>query len=105
MRIIAHHTDVLVFFRQLEHNAVLGKVGVLILIHQDIAKLRLIAGKHIRMVAEKQESIEQQIIEVHSIRLSATFPIAAVNIAQGGHFGGAVAFVGFLVVGIARRRH
>ena len=59
LRIITHHTDVLMLFRQLKHNTVLGKVGVLILIHQNIAKLRLIAGKHIRMVAEKQESIKQ----------------------------------------------
>ena len=100
---IANSEKVFSFTRNCVKNAVLHLVGVLILVHQNIAKLRLIAGKHIRMVAEKQESIEQQIIEVYSIRQLATFSIAAVNIAQGGHLGGAIAFVGCFVVGLARR--
>lgn len=101
LRVIAHHTDVLMLFCQLKHNAVLGKVGVLVLVHQNIAELRPIACKHLRTVAEKQEGIEQQIVEIHGIRLPATLPVAAVNIAYGRHLGRTIAFVGFFVVGIA----
>ena len=105
LRVIAHHTDVLMLFCQLKHNAVLGKVSVLVLVHQDIAELRPVACKHLRTVAEKQKGIEQQIVEIHGIRLPATLPVAAVNIAYGRHLGRTIAFVGFFVVGIARRRH
>ena len=103
--IITHHTDVPVLLGQLEHDTVLGEVRVLILVHQDVTELRLITGKHIRMIAEKQESVEQQIIEIHCIRLPATLPVTAVNIAYGRHLGSTVAFVSLFIVGIARRRH
>ena len=85
LRVVAHHADVPVLGSQLKHDAVLGKVGVLILVHKDVFEMLAVLGQHLRMVAEKQESIEQQVVEVHRIRLAATLPIALVDIAHGRH--------------------
>ena len=101
--IIPHHTYVLVILSQLQHNAVLCKVGILILIDQNIAELILIAGQHLGVVAKQQESIEQQIIKIHCIRLPASFPIPAVDIADCRHLCRTVSFVGFFVIGITVR--
>lgn len=57
------------------------------------------------MVAEEQEGIEQQVVEVHRIGLAATFPVAAVHIAQGGHLGRAIVLVCLLAAGIVGGRH
>ena len=105
MRIVAHHADVLVVLGQLEHDAVLGHVRVLILVHKNVAELLLVAGQHVGMVAEEQEGIEQQVVEVHRVGLAATLPVAAVHVAQGGHLGRTVVLIRFLVAGIVGRRH
>ena len=103
--IVANDADVVGAARQQPHQMELRNACVLVLVHQDIAELRPVACKHLRTVAEKQKGIEQQIVEIHGIRLPATLPVAAVNIAYGRHLGRTIAFVGFFVVGIARRRH
>ena len=105
LRIVAHHADVLVVLGQLEHDAVLGHIRVLILVHEDVAELLLVAGQHVGMVAEEQEGIEQQVVEVHRVGLAATLPVAAIDVAQSRYLGRAVVLIRFLVAGIVGRRH
>ena len=83
--IIAHHTHLLVLVGELEHDAVLGIVGVLILVHQHIAELRGILQTDVGMVLEQEEGMHQQVVEVHGIALPAALPITAVDVADGGH--------------------
>ena len=95
----------LMLLGQLQHDAMLGEVGVLILVHQNVAELLLIAGQDIGMVAEEQEGVEQQVVEVHGVRLPAPLPVAAVHLAQGGHVGGLVDLAGFAAGGIGGGCH
>ena len=87
-------------FPELQHNAVLCKVGVLILVHQKVAELCLIACQHIGMVAKQQEGIEQQVVEVHGIGLPATLPVTAVDIFDGRHTGTHIVLLHLVAVGI-----
>ena len=72
LRIIAYHTNTLIFFRQLEYDTMLGIIRILILVHQHITELLPITGQHFRKVAEQNIRIHQQIIEIHSSRLTAS---------------------------------
>lgn len=63
LRIIAYHTNTLIFFRQLEYDAMLGIIRILILVHQHITELLPITGQHFRKVAEQNIRIHQQIIK------------------------------------------
>ena len=100
LRIVAHYADPVVSCSQLAYDGVLGQVGVLVLVHQDVVEVGTVFLEHVRMVAEQQEGVEQQVIEVHGSRLAATVPILLVDIAHGGDAGGLVGFVGFAAVGI-----
>ena len=45
--IIPHHTDMLMVLGKLQHNAVLCKIGILILIYQNVTELVLITRQHL----------------------------------------------------------
>ena len=105
LRIIPYHTHMLMIFCQLQHNAVLGIVGILIFIYQNVAKLLLITCQYFGMISEKNKSIKEQIIKIHGIRLPATIPITMVNIPDRRHLGSTITFISLLIRGISRRRN
>ena len=105
LRIVAHYADPVVSCSQLAYDGVLGQVGVLVLVYQYIMEMGAVLLEHVRMVAEQQEGVEQQVVEVHGGRLAATVPILLVDIAHGGDAGGLVGFVGFAAVGVGGRCH
>ena len=105
LRIIAYHTNTLIFFRQLKYNAMLGIIRILILVHQHITELLPITGQHFRKVAEQNIRIHQQIIEIHSSRLTASFPVTGIYFTDSRHFGCHISFIRFFVGGISRRRN
>ena len=73
--IITHDTHFLALFRQLINNSLLGIVGVLILINQYELELLDIFLSDILVVLEQHPSLNQQIVEVHRIRLTAPFRV------------------------------
>ena len=103
--IIAYHAHLLVLLRELEHDAMLGKVRILILVHQHIAELHGILLADVRKVAEQDIGIDQQVIEVHGIALTATLPILAVNLVRSRHLGIPVGLDYFGIRSIRIRRH
>ena len=105
LRIISHHTDTLVLLRQLPHDTVLYKVGILILINQHIVELRGIAFTNLRMLLEQQISIYQQVIEVHYSPLPAAFPVTQINIPYGRHLGSTVTLKNFRISRIGLRQY
>ena len=105
LRIVTHHTNTLILLSELQHNAVLRIVGVLILVDKHITELLTIARQHFGKIAEKNIGIDQQIIEIHCSGLPATLPVTAVNVAYGRHLGRSICLVSLLVGSIARRRH
>ena len=85
--IIAHHAHLLVLLGELQHNAMLGKVGVLILVYQHVAKLRGILLADGRKVAKEDVGVHQQVVEVHGVALSTSLPVSAVNVVRRRHLG------------------
>ena len=76
--IIAHHTHLLTFFRQLIDDGLLGKVRVLILIHQHKMELLYIFLADILVILEQYPCLNEQIVEVHRIRLSTAFRVPCI---------------------------
>ncbi len=101
--IIPYDTNTLVLFGELQNDAVLGIVGILIFVYEHITELLPIAGKHIRKITEQNVGIYQQIIKIHSSRLAAPFPIAGIDVTDSGHLSRHIAFIRFLIGSIACR--
>ena len=83
--IVAHHTHRLPFLGQLVHDALLGAVCVLILVHEDVGKLLDILLADVLMLVEQHIGVNQQVVEVHRIRLPAAGDIGRVDVGDVGH--------------------
>ncbi len=104
--VVADHADVLVLSCQLRHDAVLCVVGVLILVNQYVAELLPVLRQDVVLVGvEEPVGIEQQVVEVHGVGLTAPLEVLAVDVRQQRH---AVALVGHpygCTRGIVAREH
>ena len=79
--IVSHDTEPVMRFHQLIDDKMLGKIGILILIDQNIPELILIKLQHIGVVSEKDIGIKQQIIEIHRPSTGTTTPINLIYVA------------------------
>ena len=66
--IVAHAADVLVPAREKPQPHVLGDVGVLIFVHQNVAKPALILGQHVVMGLENRDHVQEQIAEIDGVQ-------------------------------------
>ena len=66
--IIAHAADVAVRLRQEAQPQVLGDVGILVFVHQNIAKPALVLIQHVRVGLENRHAVQQQITEIGGIQ-------------------------------------
>ena len=66
--IVAHHTDIILGFRQAFHKQELDIIRILILVHQDVLELLLILLAHLGMSVHQPQHIDEQIIKIHRIR-------------------------------------
>ena len=82
LAVVAHHGEVLVAGGHGAHDVVLGQVGVLVLVHQDVLEALLVLQHHVRMVAEQDVGVEQQVVEVHGGRPEAALGVLAVDLAE-----------------------
>ena len=64
-----------VFAGQLQHNLLLGIIGVLVFVYQDIAETVNILLTDFFMVLKQQEGLYQKIVEIHGISLSAALRV------------------------------
>ena len=90
---------------QLPYDAVLGKIGVLVLVYQHIAELVAIFLAHLGMLVKQQVRIQQQVIKIHGISLSAPLPVAAVYGMHLGHLCRIVRLAYLRTVSVCRRQH
>ena len=65
--VITDHAEISVLGGQKAHKHKLSGVGVLVLVHHDVAQPVLIALQHIRIVLEKLHSQADEIVKIHSI--------------------------------------
>ena len=85
-------------FAQAFHDEVLGEVRILVLVDQHIAEGILVACQYLRMVAEKDIRLEQQIVEIHGAGLEAAVLVPFVNLPQLRHFAPDIALDKFFVL-------
>ena len=104
LRIISHHTNGRIRTGELPNDGMLCRIGVLILIHQDILKALAIMFTHLRLLAKQEISVEQQIIEIHGVGLVATLAIGCIDVAHLGNVVDAVAFIEGSICGILFRQ-
>ena len=85
---------------QLRNDAVLGKVGVLILVDEDITEAGSVFLADVFVVAEQEVGVKQQVVEVHGIGHFATLHIVLVNLARFPHVVVKIPFIDGSVGGI-----
>ena len=68
--------------RKFFYDQVLGVIGILILVDQDIIEFLLIFGQNVREITEQDIGLQQKIVEIHSIRLFATLLVLFVDFSQ-----------------------
>ena len=85
LRVVAHDADLRVRLRQAADNRILGIIGVLILVDEDVFELLLIAGQHVGAVAQQDVGLQQQIVEVHRAVTLAALAVDVVDVAELGN--------------------
>ena len=85
LRVVAHDADLRMGLRKAADDRVLRIVGVLILVHQNIAELLLVAGQHVGAVAQQDIGLQKQIIEVHRAVALAALAVDVVDVAEFGN--------------------
>ena len=76
--IIAHAADIPVPLRQQPQPQVLGDVGILILVHQNISEPALILLQQVGVTLENLNAIEKQITKIHGVQSSKPLLIVCV---------------------------
>ena len=89
--IIAYNTYIRVVLRKEGNDALLGIVGVLILVYKDILKTLGILLAHLRMVSEEHICIHQHIVKIDSVCTLAAQDIHTVDFGYLGHIASMVA--------------
>ena len=62
---VAHHAHVVVITGEHQHDLVLGLVGVLVLVDEDVAEPLAVVVEDVGVLAEQAHDVEQQVVEVH----------------------------------------
>ena len=81
--VIAHDHEVSVARGQEVGDRVLDVVGVLVLVHADLAEAVLVALEHLRALGEQLEGLDEQVIEVHRVGLGEAVVQLAVHARRG----------------------
>ncbi len=71
--------------RQAPDDDILGVVGILVLVDQNILELLLVTGQHVGAVAQQDVGLQQQVVEIHGAVALATLAIGVVDIAELGN--------------------
>ncbi len=104
LAVVAHHADVAVGEGELLENQVLRVVGVLILVHKDVAEAAADGLQRLRMVAEKDVGVEQYVIEVHCSGGLGLGGVEGVDLGDAGALAAGVLILVNLVAGVGGRR-
>ena len=82
LRVVSDHAHAVVKLRQAAYDDVLRIVGVLILVHEHIPELLLVAGQHVLAVTQQYVGLQQQVVEIHRSVLLAALAIDVVYVAE-----------------------
>ena len=65
---VADDADVATRLAELDHELVLGDVGVLVLVDEDLLEAVLVVLEHVGMLAEHAHGADEEVVEVHRVR-------------------------------------
>ena len=84
--VVADAADILVLLGQQAQPQILGDIGVLVFVDQDVAKLPLVVGAARRLgrILEDGQAVQQQIAEVAGVQRPQTILIGAVELRRRG---------------------
>lgn len=107
LSVVADHAYFGVGFREAADDDVLGIVGVLILVHEDVAELLLVAGQHVGAVPQQDVGLQEQVVEIHRSVAAAALAVGVVYRPELGNlqpavFGG-IGGVGGVGAGVTRQ--
>ena len=71
--------------REAADDDVLGVVGVLVLVDQNVLEQLLIARQHVGAVAQQEVGLQQQVVEIHRAVLLGATAVGVVYLAETGH--------------------
>ncbi len=81
--VIAHAADVAVLARQQPQPEILGDVGVLVLIDEDIAEPALVLRQHVLVRVEDGQHVQEKVAEIH--RVERPQPLLVLGVYLGAH--------------------
>ena len=93
LRVVAHYADVILRFGELFDDEVLGIVGVLILIDEDVLEDVLIVMERARILVEEQAEVGQQVVKIHRVSRLETKLVELIDIGHAVHAFDAVLLV------------
>ena len=85
--VVADYANILKAAGKCLDNEVLGVVGVLVLVDQQVAKPFLVFCQGLWKAGKKFVGLEQQVVKIHGARPKAALHVLAVDFAQLGHSG------------------
>ena len=65
--VVAHHHDVAVLGGEQLGDGVLGAVGVLVLVHHEIAEAVLVGLAHVLVVLQQQVAVQKKVVEIEGV--------------------------------------
>ncbi len=74
--LVAHHADVLVLAAEQLHQLVLGAVGVLVFVDEEIAVAAVVTLAHFGRDLEQPHGLEQEVVEVEGVGLPQLLAVA-----------------------------
>ena len=91
--VVADAADVLRALGQQPQPEILGDVGVLVLVDQDVAETAMVDCQHVGMLLPQRHAVHDQVAEIDGIHLGEALLVLAVNLGRlaAGEFAGLVA--------------
>src|SRR5690606_6455003 len=74
--IIAHHANISKFIGQRFHNEILGVVGILVLIHHNVAEALLVLAEYLREFSQQYKGVKKEVVKVHGARAETPFCVS-----------------------------
>ena len=79
---VADYADVAVGAPEQHHELVLGDVGVLVLVDEDVGEAILVPLEHVEVVPEQPHGPNEQVVEVHGVRLDQATLVLEVDLCK-----------------------
>ena len=98
--VVADDAEVAVAGRQQADQPVLGVVGVLVLVDQDIAEALLIVSQDIRIVGQQTDGLEEDVVKIHAVALFQLILVQAIDFGDLGFAGNRCPAIGCKILGV-----